>query len=137
MNDDYTVGSTLVTTAEDIYKENLLDHYQNPRNKKPLEICSFSGQEVNMLCGDNITFFVKVEHNVVVALSFTGQGCAISQAAASMLTEYFKGKNIEEVERADKKTVLSLLGIPISPARMRCALLGLVALQKGWREFHA
>ena len=112
---------------QELYKENILDHYKYPRNKK--EINAPSCSENNPLCGDKITLYLKIEDGTIVDVSFTGEGCAISQASASLLSEYVKDKTVEEIELVDKDKVYSLLGIQISYTREKCALLSLKALR--------
>ena len=126
---------------EELYRENIIDHYRHPRNKTALAQATFSHQEKNPLCGDEITLFVELaggkfaedklaEHKVVRA-SFLGQGCAISQASVSLLTEYLEGKSLSEVKQLTQKDIFSLLGVAVSPGRVACAVLSLKALHKG------
>ena len=109
----------------EIYKENILDHYKHPRNKQEMKNHTHKHTEHNPLCGDKITLFVKIEEGEVVDISFTGDGCAISQASASLLTEFVQGRSVAEVKEVNEDTIYELLGIPISPARLKCALLSL------------
>jgi nitrogen fixation protein NifU and related proteins len=111
---------------DDFYKEYILDHYRQPRNFGHLEGATATAEDLNPLCGDRIRFEMKVdERGVVEDVRFTGRGCAISQASASMLSETLKGMRLEDVAKMDKQTVLDNVGIGISPARMKCATLGL------------
>jgi nitrogen fixation protein NifU and related proteins len=114
----------------DMYQENILDHYQNPRNLGRLEGADLTAKEHNPLCGDSIELFIKLGRDQrVEEVSFEGQGCAISQASISMLTEEMKGKPLAELERlATKDTVFEMLGVPISHARIKCALLSMDVL---------
>ena len=121
----------------EIYKENILDHYKNPRNKKIPSHYTFCSSDHNPLCGDEVTLFVTADDETIADISFTGNGCAISQAAASLLTEHCKGMNLREARIMDQKTVLGLLGIPLSPVRMKCAGLCLKTLHKGLEKYHA
>ncbi|HJW83284.1 MAG TPA: SUF system NifU family Fe-S cluster assembly protein [Anaerolineae bacterium] len=116
---------------QDLSMENILDHYENPRNRGTLEHPDMSHEEDNPVCGDHIRIDLKVDDGVVTDIRFSGKGCSISQAAASMLTEEVKGKPLDEVKHFDKQTVLDLLGIPIGPVRMKCALLSLKVLKAG------
>ena len=116
---------------QDLYMENILDHYENPRNRGTLEHPDVSHEEDNPVCGDHVRIDLKVDDGVVTDVRFSGKGCSISQAAASMLTEEVKGKPLDEVKLFDKQTVLDLLGIPIGPVRMKCALLSLKVLKAG------
>lgn len=110
---------------DDLYQQNILDHWKNPRNSGRIEQPTVSHDEVNPLCGDKLHFDLLVEDEVITDVRFTGRGCAISQAAASMLTELVKGKSLAEAKRIGKEEMLELLGIPIGYTRLKCALLGL------------
>ena len=113
-----------------MYQENILDHYKNPRNFGKIENASVHHHEYNPLCGDEIEMFLVLDENrKVVDVKFNGHGCAISQASASMLTEQIKGKNIDELKKMTKENILEMLGIPISPVRLKCALLSLDTLK--------
>lgn len=118
----------------DIYRENILDHYKNPRNFGRLEKPGASYEAGNPLCGDVIGMEIKtiIHHpsSVIQDIRFWGEGCAISQASASMLTEKVKGKNLEEIKKIGKEEILKMLGIELSPVRLNCALLPLEVLQK-------
>ena len=116
---------------DDFYQQNILDHSRNPRNSGRLEAATVSRDEVNPLCGDKLHFELLIENDTVADVRFTGRGCAISQAAASMLTEEIKGKSVEAVRALGKADVLELLGIPIGYTRLKCALLGLKAVKVG------
>ena len=111
---------------EQIYKENILDHSRNPRNKTKLETPTHQHTENNPLCGDQITIYLKLENQKIKQITFQGHGCAISQASASILTEYAVGKDLKEIT---KEKILELLGIPISYAREKCAFLVLKAIR--------
>ncbi len=120
---------------EELYQENILDHYHYPHNKKELPGYTHKQREFNPTCGDEITIFLKIEKDRVKEVSFTGTGCAISQAAASLLTEELFGLTIKQLKsKIDSKEILALLGVPISPARMNCALLALRATLKALEE---
>jgi nitrogen fixation NifU-like protein len=110
---------------DDLYQQNILDHWKHPRNSGRLERATVSHDEVNPLCGDKLHFDLLIEDDVITDVRFTGRGCAISQAAASMLTEAVKGKPLAEAKRIGKEEMLDLLGIPIGYTRLKCALLGL------------
>jgi nitrogen fixation NifU-like protein len=112
--------------VDDLYKEYILDHYRNPRNFGHLEAPTAVAEDLNPLCGDRIRFELAVDGDGrVTDVRFSGRGCAISQASASMLSEDLKGKMLEDVARLPKEAVLENVGIGISPARMKCATLGL------------
>jgi len=116
--------------------ENILDHYENPRNRGTLDHPDISHEEDNPVCGDHIRIDIKVDDGIVSDIRFSGKGCSISQATASMLTEEVKGKSLEAVKRIDKDAVLEMLGIPIGPVRMKCALLSLKVLKAGAYGVH-
>ncbi len=118
--------------AYDMYQEVILQHYRAPHNFGPLEGATASGEESNPLCGDHITFRLKVDPSgqKVEAARFEGDGCAISMASASMLSDKLTGRTMDEVHQITREQVLEQLGIPLSPARVKCALTGFVALGK-------
>jgi nitrogen fixation NifU-like protein len=113
------------------YREYILDHYRNPRNYGKLDHPDVSAADSNPLCGDQLSMDLQVEGDHVTEVRFRGRGCAISQAAASMLTEMIEGKTVEEVIQLGKEDILEALGIPISPARTKCAFLSLRVLHRG------
>jgi len=115
----------LSSKMDDFYRDFILDHYRNPRNFGKLEAPSASAEDLNPLCGDTIRMDFDVHNGVVRDVRFSGKGCAISQASASMLTETIKGMRLEEVAKLSKDVVLENVGIGISPTRMKCATLGL------------
>ena len=119
----------------DIYQEQILDHYKNRRNFGHLIKPSASLELFNSLCGDAIGMDVKITkletgNWKLEKIKFWGDGCAISQATASMLTEKIKGKTLLEIEKLKYEDLQKMLGIELSPARMKCALLPLEVLQK-------
>ena len=117
---------------DDFYRENILDHYRQPRNTGTLADATHSHEENNPLCGDVIRIDLHVnEDDVIDKVAFSGKGCAISQASASMLTEMIEGKSLEEAKQIGKDDILEALGIDIGPVRMKCALLSLKVLKAG------
>ncbi|OGH71123.1 MAG: hypothetical protein A3C90_03070 [Candidatus Magasanikbacteria bacterium RIFCSPHIGHO2_02_FULL_51_14] len=117
---------------DEIYREYILDLYRNPLNKKTLADFDVQHREYNPHCGDDIEVFIKFDEDGRVAdIGHQGTGCAISQAAVSLIMEYVKGKAKEEILVISDSTMIELLGIPISPMRMKCATLGLQAIRKG------
>lgn len=117
---------------DDFYRENILDHYRHPRNTGTLADATHSHEEHNPLCGDIVRIDLHVnEDNVIDKVAFSGKGCAISQASASMLTELLEGKSLDEAKQISKEDILDLLGIEIGPVRMKCALLSLKVLKAG------
>jgi nitrogen fixation protein NifU and related proteins len=108
---------------DDLYRDYILEHYRRPHNFGPIEDASAQFEGSNPLCGDRITMQLRVRDGLVDAVGFTGRGCAISQASASLLTDEIKGKPLTEVEAIRADDLLELLGIEISPARLKCAML--------------
>lgn len=120
-------------SSADIYREIILDYYRNPRNFGKLGKYDIDSHDVNPLCGDEIEMQVKVgDGQKIEEIKFTGKGCAISQASASMLTELAKGKELEWVKEVSKEDVFKMLGNPdLGPSRVKCALLGMKVLKTG------
>ncbi|MGA7476310.1 MAG: iron-sulfur cluster assembly scaffold protein [Thermoplasmata archaeon] len=114
----------------DMYQEVILQHYRTPKNFGPLPDANREGQESNPLCGDHITVRLKVDpgSEKISEIRFEGDGCAISVASASMLTEKVAGLTVEQAGKLTRDDVLQLLGIPLSPVRIKCALTGYAAL---------
>lgn len=121
---------------DDLYRDYILEHYRRPHNFGPIEGPTASHEGANPLCGDRITLQLRILGGVVDGVGFTGRGCAISQASASLLTDEIKGKPVEHAAGMGTQDVLDLLGIDISPARMKCAMLSLDTLQKTLSEAH-
>jgi nitrogen fixation NifU-like protein len=121
----------MTAMVDSLYREIILDHYRNPRNKGALDPADYSYEDVNPLCGDEIRIDVRVEDDKVSDIKFSGRGCAVSQASVSILTEMVEGMSLDEVKALTKDDMLEELGIPVSPARMKCALLGLKVLKAG------
>ncbi len=119
---------------EELYKENILEHYRHPHNKRFMENPTHSGRGKNSTCGDDIQLFLKEESGVVVDISFTGSGCALSQAGASLLTDHLKGKKLNEVKMITPGTIYTLLGVNVSPGRSACALLSYEALEQMFKK---
>jgi nitrogen fixation NifU-like protein len=114
---------------DDLYRDYILEHYRRPHNFGVLEHPTASYEGANPLCGDRITMQLEVADGVVTHAGFTGRGCAISQASASLLTDEIKGKPLAEVVGFGATDLLDLLGIEISPARLKCAMLSFESLQ--------
>jgi nitrogen fixation protein NifU and related proteins len=121
------IGTNL-TEIQEIYKENIIDHYKHPHNKGKIDH-NKTHRELNTSCGDELTIYLNIKNNIIENISFEGHGCAISQASVSMLTDKLKGMTIEETLKLNKDDILELLGIPISIVRMKCALLSLKTVQ--------
>jgi nitrogen fixation NifU-like protein len=117
--------------ADSLYREIILDHYRNPRNRGTLDPHDYSAEDVNPLCGDEIRIDVRMADGKVDEIKFSGRGCAVSQASASILTEMAEGLTLDEVKALTKDDLLEEIGIPVSPARLKCALLSLKVLKSG------
>jgi len=116
--------------AYDMYQEVILQHYRTPKNFGPLEGADRTGEESNPLCGDHITVRLKFDPTSqrIDSVRFEGDGCAISMASTSMLTEHLVGVSVKDAEAITRDNVLQFLGIPLSPVRVKCALTGFAAL---------
>lgn len=120
---------------DDMYREYILEHYRHPHHFGTLEQFTFESEGVNPLCGDEIKVQVLLgDDERVEDMRFSGQGCAISQASMSMLSDELLGKTLGEVSAISKEDVLELLGIPLTPVRLKCALLGLVVTKVGMHD---
>jgi nitrogen fixation protein NifU and related proteins len=115
---------------DDLYREYILDHYKHPHNWGELEQADLEAHDLNPLCGDELKVQLAIDdHGKITDIAFSGHGCAISQAAASMTSDEVKGMQIDDLLRLDRSFVLDLLGIDISATRMKCALLSLKVLK--------
>jgi nitrogen fixation protein NifU and related proteins len=124
--------------SDDIYREIILDHYRNPRNKGKLSNADVSIHDSNPLCGDEIDIHLKIEEEKVKDIKFEGRGCAISQASASMLTEMIMDKPLTTVKDLTKEDILENIGLMnLGPARIKCALLSLKVLKMGMVRYYA
>lgn len=116
---------------DDLYREHILDHYQHPRNRGTLERPDITYEDTNPLCGDRIRMDLNVRDGKIDAVRFSGTGCSISQAAASMLCEAIEGKTLDEAKKISRDDMLELLGIELGPVRLKCGLLALKTLKAG------
>ena len=115
---------------DDLYRENILQHYKNPHHWGELEDADYEADDLNPLCGDELKVQLKVDGDDRIAdVRFSGHGCAISQASASMASEELVGMPMDELVRLDREFILDLLGIDISATRLKCALLSLKVLK--------
>ena len=116
---------------EDLYREVILDHYKNPRGHGVIEDADAHAEGLNPLCGDEVSIYVAFAEDgeTIDDVKFSGRGCAISQAATSMLTEMVKGRTATEVGILAKEELLEEIGIDLSPVRLKCAMLGLTTLK--------
>jgi len=122
-------GDAETGPEHEIYKENILDHYKRPRNRRVMQNPTLVEHGLNPSCGDQFDVYLRLEDDCIAEVSFIGGGCAISQASMSMLTELLKGKRPDEVVALGRDYVVEMLGIPIGPVRMKCAMLGLRTTQ--------
>ena len=129
----------------DLYADNILDHYRDPRKKEELKSASVSHKEANYSCGDEVNIQLKIEDGKITSIGWQGTGCAISQAGMSILSEEIDGMSIEDVEKMKKQDIYDLLGVPIGPRRFKCALICLHVIKnaihlykdekpQGWAE---
>ncbi len=124
--------------SDDIYREIILDHYRNPRNKGRLTDPDVTIHDSNPLCGDEIDMHLKVEEDRIKDIKFEGRGCAISQASASMLTEMVSNKPLSMVKNLSKEDILENIGLTnLGPARIKCALLSLKVLKMSMVKYYA
>jgi nitrogen fixation protein NifU and related proteins len=124
--------------SDDIYREIILDHYRNPRNKGKLPDADISTHDSNPLCGDEIDIHMKIFGDKITDIKFEGRGCAISQASASMLTEMVINKPLTNVKDIAKTDVLENIGLTnLGPARIKCALLALKVMKLGMVNYLA
>lgn len=116
--------------VDSIYRENILEHSKNPQNKGRLDPHDYEYEDTNPLCGDEVHIELRVnDAGIVTDIMFDGQGCAISQASASMLTEIVQGMSVQDVKDLPKDELLEEIGIDLSPARLKCALLSFHVLK--------
>ena len=120
-----------MASDDQFYREYILDHYKNPRNFGRIDAPDITHEEYNPLCGDMVGMDFRLRDGVIEDVKFHGRGCAISQASASLMTERLKGMTLEDARQVSRDDVLEELGIQISPARLKCALLSLKVLKVG------
>ncbi len=116
---------------ESLYREVILDHYKNPRGHGVIEDADAEAEGQNPLCGDEVSVYVAFgeDGETIDDVKFSGRGCAISQAATSMLMEMTKGRTAQQVAELDKEELLAEIGVPLTPVRLKCAMLGLTTLK--------
>jgi nitrogen fixation protein NifU and related proteins len=117
--------------VDDLYREVILDHYKNPRGHGVIEDADAQAEGFNPLCGDEVSIYVQFAEDgeTIDEVKFSGRGCAISQASTSMLMEMVKGRTADEIAGLPKEDLLEEVGIPLTPVRLKCALLGLGVLK--------
>ena len=121
---------------DDLYRENILDHYKHPRHHGTLDQPDITYEDSNPLCGDKLRMDLRIEDGRIADIRFSGHGCSISQASASMLCEAVHGKPLEEVKKLNRDDVLEMLGIELGPVRLKCGLLALKTLKAGVYGIH-
>lgn len=135
----------------DLYREYLLEHYHNPKNLGIIKDADIQKHDINISCGDEVEIYVKLEeadnkHNIkkekfdnqkIKDIKFSGQGCVICMASASILTEELQGKKIIDVKNMNTDSLLELLQLQLTPTRVKCAMLSLVTLKKGIMEYES
>jgi nitrogen fixation NifU-like protein len=118
-----------MSELDELYREVILDHYKNPRGHGLVEAADAQAEGVNPLCGDEVSISVAFSGDTIEDVRFQGRGCAISQAATSMLMEMVKGRTAQEVAAMERDELLDEVGIPLTPVRLKCAILGLGVLK--------
>ncbi len=117
---------------DDLYRELIIDRYQNPQYRGELDPNDITYEDDNPLCGDHIRIDIRVDENdLVTEAAFSGEGCSISLASADLLVESIVGKSLDEVKGIDKADILAMIGIELGPVRLKCALLSLKVLKAG------
>lgn len=128
----------------DLYREYLLDHYHNPKNKGTITNAEIHKHDINISCGDEIEIYVKLDDSTkkekldnqkIKEIKFSGQGCVICMASASILTEELTGKKIKDVKNMNTEDLLELIQLQLTPTRIKCAMLSLVTLKKGILDY--
>jgi len=123
---------------DDIYREEIIEHYKNPLNYGKITGADIDKEDSNPLCGDSQRIMIKLnDKKRIQNISFTGKGCAISIATASILTEHFKGKQLSEVNLMTREELLDLIGLNLTPTRVKCAMLPLITMKKGIIEYES
>ncbi|MEM4638108.1 MAG: SUF system NifU family Fe-S cluster assembly protein [Candidatus Woesearchaeota archaeon] len=124
---------------DELYRENLIDHYKNPKNFGEIKNPDIYKHDSNPLCGDEIEIFVKLDKNKekINEIKFKGKGCVICMASASILMEELSNKKIKDVQKMQKEEMEKLLGINLTPSRIKCMMLPLKALQKGIIDYES
>lgn len=114
----------------DMYREEILEHWKNPLNFGEIKGADLIVEQVNPLCGDEVKFFFKINKGKILDVKFSGNGCAISVATSSMLSEYIKGKHVKVISKLVGQDVLKMIGGNVAPARLKCAFLPLEVIRK-------
>jgi nitrogen fixation NifU-like protein len=121
--------------SDKLYQEELLEHYKYPKYRTTIENPDFTGGDYNPSCGDRVAIQGTVNDGVVTAIGFSGSGCVISQAAASMVTEACLGKTVADIQKMTSDDIKTMIKIPLGPTRLKCALLSLYVLQQALNDY--
>ncbi len=114
---------------DNLYRDFILEHYRNPHNRGVLDPHDLHFADSNPTCGDEMSMTLRLDRDRVADVAFDGRGCAISQASGSILTDELRGMTVDELRNMDPRDVIDALGVPIGPARLKCALLSYKVLQ--------
>lgn len=115
---------------DEIYRQIIIDRYHQPKFRGELPDATFVSKESNPLCGDTLDIGLKIEDGKISGVAWNGDGCAISQAAADLLSEQLIGKTVDDILKLTNDDMLHVLGVDLGPARLKCATLGLVTVKK-------
>ena len=121
----------------DLYADNILDHSKHPRHSGALEHATVMHGEKNLSCGDSVMLHLGIDHDVIKEIAWTGEGCAISQAGMSILSEELIGKTVDEANAIDQERIKALLGVPVGTRRLKCALLCLHTLKNALHAYRS
>jgi nitrogen fixation NifU-like protein len=119
-----------MTIIMDLYQQNILDHYHRPHNRGDLLESTHQGEMSNPLCGDKVVLNLVIKDDKIIDVKWNGEGCVLTQAASSMLTDTLINQTLETAQKITSEELIKILGVPLSPSRIKCALLPLEALQK-------
>ena len=122
---------------DDLYREYLLDHYKNPHNKGELKNADIKMHDINISCGDEVEMYAKVKDGKIEHIKFDGQGCVICMASASILTDELRGAKLTDVSKMGTDDIIKLIGLNLSPTRIKCAMLPLVTIKKGIIDYES
>jgi len=121
----------------DLYGEIILDHFKHPRHAGEIADAQISGEDSNPVCGDKVKIWLKLDGERVEDFAFKGDGCAISVASTSIVGETLKGMTLDGLEKLENDQVYEMIGVPISPGRVKCALLGITCIKKAIKLYKA
>jgi nitrogen fixation NifU-like protein len=125
---------------DELYREYLLDHYKNPHNKGEIKNADIHQHDINISCGDEVEIYVKLDeknHDTIKNIKFEGRGCVICMASTSILTDEVIGKKLSDIHKMDTDDLLKIIGLKLTPARIKCAMLPLVTIKKGVIEYES